>query len=91
MVTRWELCAFNNLATDKYQRLGLRWEFEGVELMAEAELRRFEDVARRSGVDPEIVLATGRTRMERAEDDRAASQSPVDEQASPVRSAAAER
>jgi hypothetical protein len=54
--------------------------------MAEADLRRFEDVARRSGVDPEIVLATGRTRVERAQDDRPASQSPVDEQASQTRS-----
>jgi pyruvate formate lyase activating enzyme len=87
VVTRWELCAFNNLATDKYRRLGLRWEFEGVELMAEADLRRFEDVARRSGVDPGIVLATGRTRLERTEGDRAASRPQVDEQAGPVRSA----
>ncbi len=90
VVTRWELCAFNNLATDKYRRLGLRWEFEGVELMAEADLRRFEDVARRSGVDPDIVLATGRTRMERAEDDRAGGESPVGEQAGPLQRAAAE-
>ncbi len=64
VVTRWELCAFNNLAADKYQRLGLRWEFEGVELLREAELRHFEEVGRKSGVDPEIVLATGRTRLE---------------------------
>ena len=81
VVTRWELCAFNNLAADKYHRLGLQWEFEGVELMAEAELRHFEEVGRRSGVDPEIVLATGRTRVERSEDERAARHSPVEEQA----------
>jgi pyruvate formate lyase activating enzyme len=91
VVTRWELCAFNNLATDKYQRLGLRWEFAEVELMAAADLGRFEDVARSSGVDPEIVLATGRTRIERAQGDRSAGQSPVDEEASPLRRAAAER
>jgi pyruvate formate lyase activating enzyme len=90
VITRWELCAFNNLATDKYRRLGLRWEFEGVELMAEAELRRFEELARGSGVDPGIVFATGRTKMERAEDERAASPAPVAEQAGPVRGAAAE-
>jgi pyruvate formate lyase activating enzyme len=59
---RWELCAFNNLASDKYRRLGLRWEFEGVELMSEAELGRLEEVGRSSGVDPQIVVATGRTR-----------------------------
>jgi pyruvate formate lyase activating enzyme len=73
VVTRWELCAFNNLAADKYHRLGLQWEFEGVELMAQADLRHFEDVGRGSGVDPEIVLATGRTRLERAGDAPAAS------------------
>jgi len=71
-VTRWELCAFNNLAGDKYRRLGLRWEFEGVELMTKAELAHFADVARGSGVDPGIVLATGRTQFERAGDAPAA-------------------
>jgi len=91
VVTRWELCAFNNLASDKYRRLGLRWKFEGVELMAEADLRRFEEVARGSGVDPEIVLATGRARMELAEECQPASPSRVDEQADPAHSAAAER
>ena len=30
VVARWELCSFNNLAADKYRRLGLRWEYEGV-------------------------------------------------------------
>jgi len=63
-VTRWELCAFNNLAGDKYARLGMTWEFEGTGLMSEAELRHSEEIARQSGVDPEIVLATGRTRLE---------------------------
>jgi pyruvate formate lyase activating enzyme len=82
VVTRWELCAFNNLAADKYRRLGLRWEFDGVELMAPAELRHFEEVGRRSGVDPEIVLGTGRTRLERTDDAPAAGPSLVAEQAS---------
>jgi pyruvate formate lyase activating enzyme len=79
VVTRWELCAFNNLAADKYQRLGLRWEFEGVELMSEAELRHFEQVGRESGVDPEIVLATGRTRLAPSGEDSAASQPIADQ------------
>jgi pyruvate formate lyase activating enzyme len=90
VVGRWELCAFNNLASDKYQRLGLRWAFEGVELLAGAELRRFEELARRSGVDPEIVLATGRARMEREQGERPGSRSPVDEPARSARSAAPE-
>jgi pyruvate formate lyase activating enzyme len=81
VVSRWELCAFNNLAADKYRRLGLRWEFEGVELLREAELRHFEEVGRKSGVDPDIVIATGRTRLERDGDAPAASPSPTDAQA----------
>jgi pyruvate formate lyase activating enzyme len=75
VVARWELCAFNNLAAEKYRRLGRVWAFEGVDLIAEADLRRFEDVGRRSGVDPKIVLATGRTRIEWTEDGRDRSQS----------------
>jgi pyruvate formate lyase activating enzyme len=81
VVSRWELCAFNNLAADKYRRLGLRWEFEGVELLREAELRHFEELGRESGVDPDIVIATGRTRLERDGDASAASPSPTDAQA----------
>jgi pyruvate formate lyase activating enzyme len=80
-VTRWELCSFNNLAADKYHRLGLRWEFEGLELMSGADLEHFEDVARGSGVDPEIVLATGRTRLERADDAPASGPSAAAERA----------
>jgi pyruvate formate lyase activating enzyme len=68
VVKRWELCAFNNLAAGKYARLGMKWEFEGVPLMCEDELQHAEEIARRSGVDPGIVLATGRTRLESARD-----------------------
>jgi hypothetical protein len=50
--------------------------------MAPAELRHFEEVGRRSGVDPEIVLGTGRTRLERTDDAPAAGPSLVAEQAS---------
>ncbi len=64
VVERWELCAFNNLAVDKYQRLGLQWAFAGVPLLSETELRQAADVARASGVDPTIVVATGPTRID---------------------------
>jgi pyruvate formate lyase activating enzyme len=82
VVTRWELCAFNNLAGDKYQRLDMKWEFEGVELMTRPELERFEEVGRGSGVDPEIVHATGRTRLEHADQAAAASESLATQEAS---------
>jgi pyruvate formate lyase activating enzyme len=81
VVTRWELCAFNNLATDKYRRLGLRWEYEGVPLMTEAELAQIEEVGRESGVDPEIVAATGRTRVEKTAASPVASESLAEERA----------
>jgi pyruvate formate lyase activating enzyme len=62
VVTRWELCAFNNLAADKYERLGLEWPHARTPLLTVEELRQAERVARRSGVDPEVVCATGPTR-----------------------------
>jgi pyruvate formate lyase activating enzyme len=64
LVERWELCAFNNLCRDKYRRLGLEWEFATTPLLTEGELSYWADVARRSGVQPEIVVATGATRAE---------------------------
>jgi len=67
IVDRWELCAFNNLARDKYRRLGRRWEFEDTELLTAGELGRLSEVAQRSGVDPAIVVATGATRQPAAE------------------------
>jgi pyruvate formate lyase activating enzyme len=79
VVSRWELCAFNNLAAEKYRRLGLRWELEGVPLLSQAELRRFEEVGRSSGVEPGIVIGTGRTRIERAGHASEASPSPAAE------------
>jgi len=59
VVERWELCAFNNLAADKYRRLGQHWQFENSPLLDEETLRDFEDLARRSGVNPKIVNASG--------------------------------
>jgi len=63
LVRRWELCAFNNLARDKYRRLGIAWDYEQTELVTAQELRHFADLARASGVDPDIVIATGPTRV----------------------------
>jgi pyruvate formate lyase activating enzyme len=66
VVSRWELCAFNNLARDKYRRLGRTWAFADTELMTANALGRFEQVARRSGVPPQIVFASGPTKVETA-------------------------
>ena len=66
-VERWELCAFNNLCQDKYQRLDLTWGFEAAQLMRQEEMEHLAAVARQSGVDPEIVHWTGSTRLEEKE------------------------
>ncbi len=63
VVARWELCAFNNLATDKYRRLDRPWHFAGIELLSDHEMHALETAARTSGVDPAIVAVTGRVRV----------------------------
>ena len=63
-LARWELCAFNNLCRDQYTRLGLDWAYARTPLLTQAELGRWEQVAKASGVRPELVLATGATRSE---------------------------
>ena len=67
-VERWELCAFNNLCQDKYQRLDLTWDFEATQLMRQEEMEHLAAVARQSGVNPEIVHWTGSTRLEEKEE-----------------------
>ena len=63
-VTRWELCAFNNLARDKYARLGLDWAFADARLMAADEMEALAATARTTGLDPAIVHWSGATRSE---------------------------
>ena len=63
-VERWELCAFNNLCRDKYRRLGLEWRFMDTPLLTAKALHALEQCAKRSGVEPDMVIATGATRME---------------------------
>jgi pyruvate formate lyase activating enzyme len=64
VVARWELCAFNNLCRDKYRRLGMSWDYATAQLLSVAEVEELTDCARRSGVTPGIVVATGTTRCE---------------------------
>lgn len=64
VLQRWELCAFNNLCRDQYRRLGLEWEFAQTPLMSKEELNRCEELARTSGINPDLVVASGATRIE---------------------------
>jgi pyruvate formate lyase activating enzyme len=61
-VSRWELCAFNNLCRDQYTRLGMPWAYAATPLMTHAELAHCEQVAKASGFRPELVFTTGATR-----------------------------
>jgi pyruvate formate lyase activating enzyme len=61
-ISRWELCAFNNLCRDQYLRLGIDWAFAQTQLMPSSELLRCKHIALATGVPPGIVYATGVTR-----------------------------
>ena len=63
-VSRWELCAFNNLCRDKYLRLDLDWAYKNCDLLSKMFMEKMAAVARDSGVDPAIVHWSGSTRLE---------------------------
>jgi pyruvate formate lyase activating enzyme len=64
LVARWELCAFNNLSQDKYQRLGITWEYAQTALLTDDELHQFQIWAQDAYIHPEVVIATGATQAE---------------------------
>jgi pyruvate formate lyase activating enzyme len=61
IVDRWELCTFNNLCRDKYRRLGLEWKLAQEPLISQETLHELEECAKASGVNPDVVIATGMT------------------------------
>jgi pyruvate formate lyase activating enzyme len=61
-ITRWELCAFNDLCGDKYERLGIDWDFAGTGLLSLPEMEGFLAIARGAYTDPAAVLWTGPTK-----------------------------
>jgi pyruvate formate lyase activating enzyme len=63
-VSRWDLCSFNNLCRDKYVRLGLEWSFKNAELLTKEFMEELAEVARGSGVDPDIVRWSGSTKLD---------------------------
>jgi pyruvate formate lyase activating enzyme len=63
-VTRWDLCAFNNLCRDKYLRLDLEWEYRDSGLLNKLFMEKIAAVARNSGVNPDIVHWSGSTRLD---------------------------
>ena len=63
-VTRWDLCAFNNLCRDKYLRLDLEWEYKDCGLLNKLFMEKIAAVARNSVVNPDIVHWSGSTRLD---------------------------
>ena len=68
-ISRWELCSFNNLCRDKYLRLGLDWPFKESSLLTKERMEELTEIARDSGVDPDIVSWSGPTRVEQSTPD----------------------
>ncbi len=62
VVERWELCAFNNLCRDKYERLGLDWPLQQASLLDQHFSQELLDIALGCGLDPASVQVTGATR-----------------------------
>ncbi|MDP3130819.1 MAG: glycyl-radical enzyme activating protein [Bacillota bacterium] len=61
---RWELVSFNNLAKDKYARLGLDWPYKDTPLLKKATMDTLVGAAARSYGKPAKILWTGMTQRE---------------------------
>jgi len=70
-VARWELCAFNNLCRDKYDRLGMKWPYAREELLERSLLEELAEVAR-TKVSRSIVCWSGSTKLEQRTSEQSA-------------------
>ncbi|NLO63972.1 MAG: glycyl-radical enzyme activating protein [Clostridiales bacterium] len=59
---KWELCSFNNLCRDKYERLYTEWEFAKTPLVKKQRMEQLAETARKAGV--KNVIWSGMTLME---------------------------
>lgn len=48
---KWELCAFNNLCRDKYERLYKEWEYAKTPLVTQETMEKLTEIAKRAGVN----------------------------------------
>jgi len=64
VVERWELCTFNNVSRDKYQRMRLDWRYAAEQLMSQSEIDELTIVAR--GFLGNKVVVSGLTAKEKA-------------------------
>ena len=61
VISRWELCAFNNLCKDKYRNLGLDWEYRETDLLSSTQMQRLFHLAKKALGDEVPVVSTGLT------------------------------
>ena len=59
---RWELCSFNNLCNNKYERLGLTWHFRNHGLLDDETMDKFLAAAKKSSDRPQKIIRTGSVR-----------------------------
>ena len=62
VIERWELCAFNNVCKEKYQKLDKNWKFENEKLMTIEEVGELSKVAKSYVGD--LLVVSGLTRKE---------------------------
>jgi len=65
-IDRWDLLAYNNLARDKYERIGLIYPCKDLELLKEEEMKDFQKLASSTGV--KNVQWSGLTKLEENQD-----------------------
>lgn len=59
-VEKWEMCAFNNLCRDKYERLYVDWEYKNATLMSSEKMESLLLIAKKQGLNN--VSWTGATK-----------------------------
>ena len=64
---RWELCAFNNLCNNKYERLGFQWTFKEYGLFGNDEMEKLLTAAKESSSRPQKIIWTGSVKTKNKE------------------------
>ncbi|MDR1352968.1 MAG: glycyl-radical enzyme activating protein [Treponema sp.] len=65
VISRWELCAFNNMCKDKYRSLGLEWEYMETDLLPHTRMRQLLQTAETAVGGRVPVVSTGLTATDR--------------------------
>ncbi len=61
-ITRWELCAFNNLCISKYEMLDIEWQYKTYPLTSKALLEDLANCAKAQLTNKKIVRSKGMTK-----------------------------